>query len=77
MQLTIKRPGWIKSPREGVITRRELSASRKLGIRFGEFGQYPGLKPKPRSPGDVDAAFRGDVDRLIVENAELLRRLAK
>jgi hypothetical protein len=77
MQFSIKRPGWIKTPGVGVITRRELAASKKRIIRFGDFGQYPVLKSKPRALGGVDSAFKTDVDRLIRDNAELLRRLAK
>jgi hypothetical protein len=77
MQLTVKRPVWAKRPRAGLVARKVLLASKKSTIRFQGFGRYPGLSPKVIVKGGVDVAFKADVDRIIGENAELLRRLAK
>jgi len=77
MRLTVKRPVWLKRPCGGVIARKMLLLSKKSTVRFKGFGRYPGLSPKVIVKGGVDAAFKADVDHIISENAELLRRLAK
>ncbi len=73
----IRRPKGMKRPRAGLIDLRLIRVAKRSTIRFVPFGrEYPGVAPRPpRDP--VDPAFQADVDRLIRENAELLRRLAR
>ena len=52
---------------------RGEEAPNRFGGRREVFGKYPEVSTN----GGVDAAFKADVARIILENAELLRRLAK
>ncbi|HEY2158908.1 MAG TPA: hypothetical protein VGH33_24975 [Isosphaeraceae bacterium] len=78
MPFLIRRPKGLKRPRAGLIDRDSLRASKSSTIRFVPFGgKYPGVEPKASRNGAVDAEFKAEVEALLGENAELLRRLAK
>lgn len=78
MPIIIRRPKGLKLPRAGLIDRARLRASKASKIRFARFGKkYPGVHPKASNDGVVDAAFKADVESLLRDNAELLRRLAQ
>jgi hypothetical protein len=78
MMVIIKRPKGIKKPAPGLIDRRALKASKRSRIRFVPFGSgYPGVRTIETTRPALDAAFKAEVESLLQENAELLRRLAQ
>lgn len=76
--IAIKRPEGMKRPRAGLIDRRALKSSKVSKVRFVPFGEtYPGIEPRVSPKGGVDPTFKTEVESLLRENAELLRRLAR
>ena len=76
MLLTVKRPVAVARPRAeptSYKTLKSFKTSRKITNRVVAIGKSPEVSTN----GGVDAAFKADVARIILENAELLRRLAK
>jgi hypothetical protein len=74
MLIEFKRPKWLKRSRSSLIDDRSLKAAKRSKASFLN---PRGLKNGSVSDGEVDAAFKAEVDDLIRENAELLQRLAR
>jgi hypothetical protein len=73
MLIEFKRPKWLKRSRSSLIDDRSLKAAKRSKASF----LNPRRSQVESDPqGAVDAAFEAEVDDLIRENAELLRRLA-
>jgi hypothetical protein len=74
MLIDFKRPKWLRRPRSLVIGDRLLRAAKRSRASFLA---TPKVKIRSASGGKVDAAFKAEVEVLLGENAELLRRLAR
>jgi hypothetical protein len=78
MMVFIKRPKGIKQPTPGWIDRNSLRTVKRSSIRFTPFANgYPGVRTIETRQCAMDATFRAEVESLLQENAELLRRLAR
>jgi hypothetical protein len=78
MMVFIKRPKGIKQPTPGWIDRHALRTVKRSSIRFTPFASgYPGVRTIEARQRALDATFKAEVESLLQENAELLRRLAR
>jgi hypothetical protein len=76
MLLTVRRPVRTARPTAGLtiyLTLKSFNAPRSITLRLTALSRNSGITPD----NGLDSDFKDDVEALLRENAELLRRLAK